>query len=81
MESYSLAYIRLYCQPAGQARCKDKDLSLYHLQVKANPYKIISTESIIRSALLVQDSKRSDDYFVVNTVNSDMFLRMQSLIF
>lgn len=80
-ESHYLAYVQSYCRPAGQARRKDKDLGLYRLRVKASPYEIISTESIVRGALLVQDSERSDDYFVVNTVDGDMFLRMQSLIF
>ena len=81
MESHSLAYVQSYCRPVGQTRRRDKDLGLYRVRVKVNPYEIISTESIVRGALLVQDSERSDDYFIVNTVDGDMFLRMQSLIF
>ena len=81
MESHPLVYVESYCQPSDQVRRKDKDLGLYRVQKKANPYKIISVQSIVRGALLVQDSENPDDYFVVDTVDADIFLRMQSLIF
>ena len=80
-ESHSLAYVQSYCWPAGQIRRKDKDLGLYRVRVKVNPYEIISIQSIVRGALLVQDSDNPDDYFVVDTVDGDAFLRMQSLTF
>ena len=80
-QSHSFAYIKSYCRPSGQVRRKDKDLGLHRLRVKANPYEIISVESIVCGALIVQDSDNPDDYFVVDTVDADMFLRMQTLIF
>jgi len=80
-QSYPVAYVKSYCRPPGRIRRKDKDLSLHRVRVKANPYEIISVQSIVRGALLVQDSDNLDDYFVVDTVDADMFLRMQSLVF
>ena len=79
--THSVAYVKLYCRPSGQVRRKGKDLGLYRVRVKANPYEIISIQSIVRGALLVQDSDNLDDYFVVDTVDADMFLRMKSLVF
>lgn len=80
-QSYPFAYVKSYCRPPGQARRKDKDLGLHRVKVRANPYEIISVQSIVRGALLVQDSDNPDDYFVVDTIDADMFLRMQTLIF
>ena len=78
-QSHPVAYVKSYCR--RRAGRKDKDLSLYRVRVKANPYEIISVQSIVRGALLVQDSDSLDDYFVVDTVDGDMFLRMQTLVF
>ena len=80
-QTYPVAYVKSYCRPPGRIRNKDKDLSLYRVRVRANPYEIISVQSIVRGALLVQDSDNPDDYFVVDTVDADMFLRMQTLVF
>ena len=62
-------------------RRKDKDLGLYRLQLKAKRYEIISLNSVVRGALLVPDSENPGQYLVVDTVDSDMFLRMKDLIF
>ena len=60
---------------------KDKDLGLYRLQLQAKWYEIIPLESIVRGAFLVPDSDNPEEYLVVDTIDSDMFLRMKSLIF
>jgi len=80
-QRHPVAYVKSYCRPAGRVRRKDKDLGLNRVRVKANPYEIISVDSIVRGALLVEDSDNPDDYFVVDTIDADMFLRMQSLVF
>lgn len=80
-ESHLLAYVQSYCRPPGQVRRKDKDLGLYRVRKKANPYEITPIQSIVRGALLVQDSENPNDYFVVDTVDADMFLRMRHLTF
>ena len=73
-QSHPVAYVKSYCRPPGQVRRRDKDLGLHRLRVKANPYEIISVRSIVRGALLVQDSDNPEDHFVVDTVDADMFL-------
>jgi hypothetical protein len=78
---YPLAYVESYCRPSGPMRRKDKDLGLYRLQLKAKRYEIISLESVVRGALLVPDSDNPEEYLVVDTIDSDMFLRMKDLIF
>ena len=80
-QTHALAYVESYCRPPGSMRHKDKDLGLYRLQLKAKRYEIISLESVVRGALLVSDSDNPEEYLVVDTVDSDMFLRMKSLIF
>lgn len=77
--SHTLAYVESYCRPPGTIRRKDKDLGLYRLHKKAEQYEIISLESVIRGALLVPDPDVLGEYFVVDTIDADMFLRMKNL--
>ena len=81
VQTHALAYVESYCRPPGSIRRKDKDLGLYRLQKRARQYEIISLESIVRGALLVPDSDNPEEYLVVDTIDSDMFLRMKGLIF
>lgn len=76
--SHSVALVRVYGQPSGRTRRKDRDLGLYRVQVKSNPYQVISIGSIVRGALLVADPDNPDEHFVVDTIDGDMFLRMMS---
>ena len=78
---HSLAYVKTYCRPPGRMRRKDKDLGIYRLQLQASQYQIISLESVVRGALIVSDVDCSEEYFVVDTVDTDMFLRMKQLEF
>lgn len=80
-QTHALAYVESYCRPSGSLRRRDKDLGFYRLQLKARRYEIISLESVVRGAVLVLDSENSGEYFVVDTIDADMFLRMKSLIF
>jgi hypothetical protein len=47
--------------------------------VKSSPYAIIAIDSIVHGALLVEDADVQGDYFVVDTVDGDMFLCMATL--
>jgi hypothetical protein len=76
---HSLALVQVYSRPPGSTRRKDKELGLYRVRVKSSPYAIIAIGSIVRGALLVQDMDILGDYFVVDTVDGDMFLRMASV--
>ena len=76
-KSHALAYVEVYGTPSGQMRRKDKDLGLYRLQFKKQA--IISLDSLVRGALLVPDPENLGHYFVVDTIDADMFLRMKGL--
>ena len=75
---HAFAYVKLYCRPPGSLRRKDKDLGLYRL--KTQKYEIISLKSVVHGAVLVPESENSGEYFVVDTIDADMFLRMKGLI-
>ena len=79
-QSHDLALIQVYSQPPGSTRRKDRDLGLHRLRLKNNPYTIVAVESIVRGALLVEDTTTQGDYFIVDTIDSDMYLRMSSLL-
>ncbi|KAG1860911.1 hypothetical protein F4604DRAFT_1893733 [Suillus subluteus] len=64
----SLALIHPFDAPTGVQLRKDKHLNIYHF---------FSVRSIIHRALLVPDG--STDYLVVDTVDTDMFLRVKEL--
>ena len=80
-QSHALAFVESYCRPSGSMRRKDKDLGLYRLRSKTNKYEIISLESVVCGALIVPDVNNPEESFVVDTVDTDMFLRMKNLIF
>ena len=74
--SHSLALVKTYSRPPGSVRRKDRELGLYRIRMRLSPYTIIGIESIVHGALLVEDANVQGDYFAVDTVDSDMFLRM-----
>jgi hypothetical protein len=78
-QSHSLALVRVYGRPPGSIRRKDRELGLHRVRVKNTQYAIIDVESIVRGALLVEDADNQGDYFVVDTIDGDMFLRMGTL--
>ncbi|KAG2155366.1 uncharacterized protein EDB93DRAFT_1239231 [Suillus bovinus] len=76
----SLALIHLYNVAIGHCRRQDIDLGLYRVQAKpCMSSKLISIESIIRGAMLASDPATAGDYFVVDTIDTDIFLQMKSL--
>ena len=77
--THSLALVQLYGKPSGSVRRKDRDLGLHRVRLKSSPYAIIPLESIVRGALLVKDPDIQGDYFIVDTVDSDIFLCMDSI--
>ena len=77
--SHSLALVQAYGQPPGSIRCKDKDLGLHRVRVKASPYKIIAIKSIVCGTLLVEDNSVPGDCFIVDTIDGDMFLCVPTL--
>ncbi|KAG1829882.1 hypothetical protein EV424DRAFT_1585853 [Suillus variegatus] len=77
----SLALIHPFDAPTGPRPQQDKQLNL--LRVRAQPCakaEFFSVQSIICGALLVQDSGSNPlDYFVVDTIDTDMFLCVREM--
>ncbi|KAK0432086.1 hypothetical protein EV421DRAFT_1719858, partial [Armillaria borealis] len=78
---FPLILVRPFDQPAGgRSEQKDQDLELYRVKTKPNsPPCLISIYSVLRGALLIEDTVAPKEYLVVDMVDSYMFLRMQSL--
>lgn len=79
---YSLALVQTYDAhiPAAEKPASDADLDM--IRVRARPRKestFIFIDSIIRGALLVdtRDNDCGDECFVVDSVDTDMFLRLR----
>ncbi|KAG1826427.1 hypothetical protein EV424DRAFT_1600316 [Suillus variegatus] len=76
----SFALIHPYDVAIGHRRRQDIDLGLYRVRAKPRAsLELISVESIIRGAVLASDPATAGDYFVVDTIDTDIFLRMKSL--
>ncbi|KAK0467480.1 hypothetical protein IW261DRAFT_1680440 [Armillaria novae-zelandiae] len=83
--TYPLMLVRPFGEAVGPMSQKDRDLGFYRVRTKieSNPF-IISIYSVIRGALLIKDVTNQGgqpvkDYFVVDMIDADMFLRMQKL--
>ncbi|KAG1898719.1 uncharacterized protein F5891DRAFT_1129341 [Suillus fuscotomentosus] len=75
---FPLALIHPYDAPIGVQLQKDKHLNLLRVRAKLRAQaEFFSTRSIIRGALLVHDENL--DYFVVDTVDTDMFLHVKEM--
>lgn len=75
-----LAIIHPYDVGIGVRRRRDVDLGLWRVRAKPrSSSEIISVRSIIRGAALAKDPETDGDYFVIHTVDTDMFLRVKSL--
>ena len=63
-------------------RTIDRDLGLYPLRIRdRSQCRIIPLRSVKRGAVLYKDSdpKRPKHYFVVDIIDSDMFLRLTEM--
>lgn len=64
----------------SSCRRRDNDMGLWCVQVKPRiSSEIISVQSIIWGAALTNDPETDRDYFVIHTVDTDMFLRVKAL--
>lgn len=75
---YPLALIHPFDAPTGTRLRKDKQLNLFRVRARPRAQaEFFSIRSILRGALLVHDAGL--DYFVVDTVDTDMFLRVKKM--
>ncbi|OSC97911.1 hypothetical protein PYCCODRAFT_1418559 [Trametes coccinea BRFM310] len=82
--NYPIAYIEELDVVQGVRRRIDRDLGLCRIRRRVNtPARahegciFISARSIVRGVLVMPDHAREGDFFVVDTVDGDMFLRMR----
>ncbi|KAG1896735.1 uncharacterized protein F5891DRAFT_1245689 [Suillus fuscotomentosus] len=65
---------------ANSRRRRDNDMGLWRMRAKPrSSSEIISVRSIVRGAALTRNPETDGDYFVIHTVDTDMFLRVKAL--
>ena len=81
MESdFRFALVQPYTAGIGSQCRLDRDLRLTRVRAVPQSQSIfIPVDSIIRGTLLYPDPTRHDDFFVVDHINGDMFLRTMSM--
>jgi hypothetical protein len=83
-KKYRLAFIQPYDEPIlpRDRPKKDDDLGLLRVRSRKSS-EFVFVESIVRGALLATDPDvhRKHDRLVIDTVDTDMFLRLRSLTF
>ena len=80
-EKFPLALVHPYdAGLVGQQLSKDNHLNFWrvHEQSRAST-EIFLVHSIIRRAVLYPDNTRPGEYLVIDTIDTDMFLRMQEM--
>ncbi|KAG2116966.1 hypothetical protein DEU56DRAFT_874124 [Suillus clintonianus] len=78
---FPLALIHPYdVNIADTRRRRDDNIGLWRVRAKPrSSSEIISVRSIIRGAALANDPETAGDYFVIHTVDTDIFLRVKAL--
>ena len=78
--TYPFALVAPLDAPIGRLLKKDKDLGLYRVRGRrAKDSVFIPATSIIRGALLIPDPCTYGDYFVMDLIDSDWFLRCREI--
>jgi hypothetical protein len=82
-QDYRLALVRPLEKARGvNANVKkvDKELSIYRWRIRARTRcEVIPLDSIVRGAVLLEDIKYSGNYFIKDTLDEDMFIRVKQL--
>ena len=80
-QDYRLALVQPLDKSSRSSTKKvDKELTIYRWQIRARTRcEVIPVDFIVRGAVLVKDPKFNGDYFVIDTLDEDMFLRIKRL--
>jgi hypothetical protein len=79
---YPLALVQMLGPDSRDAETRriDRSLSIHRWHMRPrNQCEVIPLHNIVRGALLVADPKYKDDYFVIDTVDDDMYLRVMGM--
>ena len=64
----------------AETRRVDRSLAIHRWHIRSrNQCEVIPLQSIVRGALLVADMKYRGDYFVIDTIDDDMYLRVMGM--
>ena len=78
-QTYPLALVQPY-KVSTRIRMIDRDLGLYRVQQRLNNlWKFIPARSIVKGAYLVDDDTRRGEAFVLDIIDSVMYLRYQTI--
>lgn len=80
--TYSLALVRPlnYIKQRQRDNLQRRDKELEFVRVKEEPLSrsiVCSIHSIIRGVVAVHDSRRHDEYIIMDTLDADLFLRLR----
>ncbi|KAH9885840.1 hypothetical protein C8Q73DRAFT_659190, partial [Cubamyces lactineus] len=76
-----IALILPYDRPSGSMSKKDADLGFYRVRERPRQQaEFISLHSLLRGVLLVPDFAKDGDFLVHDLLDSDIFLRMKSMM-
>ena len=65
---------------SGTVKDTDRKLTIYRWNLRhRSRCELVPLVSVVRGALLISDPRYSGDYFVVDTVDADMFLRVKRM--
>ena len=78
---YHLALVQtLEKKTRPNTRNIDRSLSIFRWHIRARSRcEVVPLSSIVRGAVLLADAKYAGDYFVIDTLDDDMFLRVGSM--
>ncbi|KAK1216916.1 hypothetical protein PQX77_020441 [Marasmius sp. AFHP31] len=82
-EDYEFTLIQPYDAPAGSKQVVEWDMGLYRVRAQLRKEsQFVPAHTIIRGAVLVEKYGQSfgtEDYFVMDDIDEDMFIQMQTL--
>ncbi|EGO04618.1 hypothetical protein SERLA73DRAFT_118586 [Serpula lacrymans var. lacrymans S7.3] len=77
---YLFALVQPYDAPVGRRQHKDKDLGLWRIWAKScSDAEFVPLRSIVCGAAMAPDYKVSGNFFLIDTVDSDWFLRTKKM--
>lgn len=77
-QTHPVALVHPYDALVGQRSLKDKHFQFWRVRQRPRiSSEFFSVHSIIRGAALAEDHSIQGDYLVIDTIDTDMFLRMK----
>lgn len=79
-KEYGIAFVKSFSISQRSLTNYDKDLGLHRVYSSSSkPYEFIPIHSIVREALIVSDYDKSDQAFILDVIDTDTYLRLQTV--